>query len=268
VAVGADNTDPRRVDLTVAPGSWLRLPDVLAAEFGFEGAAALVVDPGDSAIMVSSRTYDDAPNGTYGHGVPGMRASVATHAFETERLIQLRHNPRLDRGFRTNIGLVGRCDEAMEVWVDLFRGTGERLGRETTVLQPRGAAQLNNVFAAVTDDSVDDGFAVLGSPTPRCVFHSCASVVDNRTNDPILVPVEPWTTGPEPLPYTRTSSKTRRFCVSVARSVANPFHRDNVEDSKSLLIAGAQVVQGSWFGVEEDPPDRIRGRVGTQNSTL
>jgi len=40
---------------------------------------------------------------------------------------------------------------------------------------------------------VADGFAILSSPTPRCAFHAYASVVDNLTNDPILVPVKPWT---------------------------------------------------------------------------
>lgn len=55
-----------------------------------------------------------------------------------------------------------------------------------------GAVQLNRVFDRWTDEVVPDGFAVLSTPTPTCAFHAYASVVDNRTHDPILVPAKPW----------------------------------------------------------------------------
>ena len=143
--------------------------------------------------MVSSRTYDDSPAGTYGQLVPGMHRSEAIWPSETGRLIQLRHSPDLDTGFRTNIGLVSLCADSMDIAMHLFLGSGESLGNRTVSLPPWGVTQLNNVFEPFTDQDVTDGFAILSSATPRCAFHAYASVVDNRTNDPILVPIKPWT---------------------------------------------------------------------------
>ena len=190
---GIANGQPRAIDIEVGPESSDRVSDVVAAGFGFQGAAALRIRPDPGAVMVSSRTFDDAPGGTYGQLVPGMRRSEAIWPCETGRLIQLRHSPDLVGGFRTNIGLVSLCDDPMEVAVHLFLGSGEHLGGQTVSLPPAGVTQLNNVFETVIDQAVADGYAILSSPTPRCAFHAYASVVDNLTNDPILVPVKPWT---------------------------------------------------------------------------
>jgi hypothetical protein len=188
----ATNGQPRSLEFELDPASSRRLEDVVGDAFGFLGAAALGIRPDTGAVMVSSRTYDDADDGTYGQLVPGMRRSEAIWSFETGRLIQLRHSPWIGDGYRTNIGLVSLCDAPMEVAVDLFLGSGEWLATTNVALPPRGVTQLNNVFETWTDQPVDDGFAILSSVTPRCAFHAFASVVDNRTNDPILVPVKPW----------------------------------------------------------------------------
>ncbi len=184
--------DPVRAERTIGATSSLRLTDVLATDFGFVGAGVLKVRSANGAVLVSSRTYADDPAGTYGQFVPALRTTDAIHHFETGRLIQLRHSPGLGAGFRTNIGLVSRCSEEMGVRVDLHLGSGELLGTETATVPPRGAVQLNRVFEQWTDDVVADGFAVLTSTTPTCAFLAYASVIDNRTHDPILVPARPW----------------------------------------------------------------------------
>jgi len=190
---GVANDHPRSAALEIGAEISVRMPDVLATEFGFDGAAALRIRPSDGHVMVSSRTYDDSPAGTYGQLVPGMHRSEAIWPSETGRLIQLRHLPDLDTGFRTNIGLVSLCADSMDIAMHLFLGSGESLGNRTVSLPPWGVTQLNNVFEPFTDQDVTDGFAILSSATPRCAFHAYASVVDNRTNDPILVPIKPWT---------------------------------------------------------------------------
>jgi hypothetical protein len=184
--------DPVRVETPIGATSSLRLADVLATHFDFAGAGVLTVRPDTGAVLVSSRTYADDATGTYGQRVPALRSTDAIQHFESGRLIQLRHNPGLANGFRTNIGLVSRCPDEMEVQVDLHLGSGELLGTETATLPPSGAVQLDRVFEGRTDDVVADGFAILSSPTPRCAFHAYASVIDNRTHDPILVPARPW----------------------------------------------------------------------------
>ena len=188
--------EPARTEMTVAATSSIRLTDVLATEFGSQGAGALRVRPDRGTLMVTSRTFADDPDGTYGQMVPGLRTTDAIHGFETGRLIQLRHSPRLDDGFRTNIGLVASCRGEMEVTVNLYLGSGHPLGVETVNLPAMGTVQLNNVFAPFTDEVVEDGFAVLSSATPLCAFYAYGSVVDNRTHDPTLVPARPWSRSP------------------------------------------------------------------------
>jgi len=190
---GAANTDPGSIELEIGPQSSVRITDILDSGFQFQGAAALAVEPDNGAVMVSSRTYDQGDAGTYGQLVPGLRRTDAIWPFETGRIIQLAHSPTPDQGFRSNIGLVSRCDEPMEIEINLFTGSGVELGSLAVELSARGVTQLNNVFADLTDEALDDAYAVLSTPTPRCRFHAYGSVVDNRSNDPILIPIRPWT---------------------------------------------------------------------------
>jgi hypothetical protein len=188
---GVANLEPRTIQIDVGPRQSVRLSDVLDTGFQFHGAAALAVEPSGGPLMVSSRTYDESVTGTYGQLVPAMNRSDAIRPFEPGRLTQLAHSPRLDDGFRSNIGLVSLCDQPMEVAVELFTGAGEALGTKGVLLPERGVVQLNNVFDDLTDESMDDAFAILSTTAPRCSFHAYGSVVDNRSNDPILVPVRP-----------------------------------------------------------------------------
>jgi hypothetical protein len=188
---GTANSEPRTIQIDVRPQTSVRLPDVLDAGFGFHGAAALTVEPSGGPLMVSSRTFDQSEAGTYGQLVPAMERIDAIWPFETGRIIQLAHSPSMDEGFRSNIGLVSRCDDPMEVAVELFTGAGVALGTKWVQLPTRGVTQLNNVFDDLVDESLDDAYAVLSTPTSSCSFHAYGSVVDNRSNDPILIPIRP-----------------------------------------------------------------------------
>jgi len=189
---GEDNTEPESKEVTIEAATSLRLPDILGELFDIDGAGALRVTPATDTIMVSSRTYDDSGAGTYGQLVPGLRASEVIRHFESGRLIGLAHSPDIATGFRSNIGLVSDCAEPMEVTIDLHHGNGQALGSISTRLPPFGVRQLNNVFSRVTGQEVTDGFAALATTTNRCSFLAYASVVDNRTNDPVLIPAMPW----------------------------------------------------------------------------
>jgi len=189
---GESGFEPEIAHVSVDAGTSVRLPDVVSTRFGGRGAGLLTVRPETGTVLVSSRTFADDTQGTYGQMVPGLRATEAVHAFESGRLIQLRHSTHAGDGFRTNIGLVALCQKEMEVSVELYRGSGEPLGTETVTVAAMGAVQLNDVFAPFSETSIENGFAVLTTSTPQCAFHAYASVVDNRTHDPILVPIAGW----------------------------------------------------------------------------
>jgi hypothetical protein len=55
-------------------------------------------------------------------------------------------------------------------------------------LEPFGFRQLNKIFKRVTDEDVDDGFAIVRTTTEGAAFFCYATVIDNRSGDPILIP--------------------------------------------------------------------------------
>ncbi len=61
------------------------------------------------------------------------------------------------------------------------------MGIVNRTLEPFEYEQLNRVFERVTDDDVDDGYAVLTTSTPGGAFFAYASVVDNLTGDPVAI---------------------------------------------------------------------------------
>ena len=76
---GQGNPEPSEATVTVPAGRALRLEDVLATVFGASGNAALRVTPDRPTVEAVARTFDDAPHGTVGQGVPpGPRRTPGT----------------------------------------------------------------------------------------------------------------------------------------------------------------------------------------------
>jgi len=184
---GANHQPDFRI-VAVGASASVRLVDVVGDTFGVEEAGALRITPDRYSVLVSSRTYADSDDGTYGQQVTGLHGTDAIWYFETGRLIGLAHSPTRDSGFRTNIGLVSACAQPMEVEIELFDGEGRSLGTTHTYLRRYDVRQINDVFRQMTDDEVTNGWAVVRTPTAQCSFYAYASVVDNRTNDPTLIP--------------------------------------------------------------------------------
>jgi len=193
---GVGNTSPEEVELSLAPGRSLRLGDVLFAEFGVDGSAAMVLTPSSGRIIATSRTYnllgeDNAlglPEGsTFGQYIPSVPSEESIRFGGQGRLIQLSHSTSADGGARANLGLVNATGAELKVKVELFTAGGERLGIVNRTLEPYEFEQLNRVFDRVTGDDVDDGYAVLSTSTPGGAFFAYASVVDNLTGDPVAI---------------------------------------------------------------------------------
>ncbi|HSN53272.1 MAG TPA: hypothetical protein VLT32_01315 [Candidatus Sulfomarinibacteraceae bacterium] len=185
---GAANTDPASVERTLAPGESLRLGNLLDASFGFTGTAALRVAATDGAILVSSRTYNDDPAGTYGQTVPAIDADRATPSGARATLIQLSRSPDPSAGFRTNVGFVNVTDDTITVDVELFAADGSPLGTASRSLRPFEHRQVNDVFHAVGADDVEDGYAEVSTSSDGGRFICYASVVDNGSGDAVFIP--------------------------------------------------------------------------------
>jgi hypothetical protein len=137
--------------------------------------------------MVSNRTFNQTPDGTYGQFIAGVTDSTAIGYQEQAALVQLSYSVAGDSGYRTNIGLVNAGANDITVEVDLLDGDGNLLGTLSYDLRSFEYKQISNIFSKVTGQDVPEGVAVVRTTTEHGRFFAYASVVDNRSGDPIYV---------------------------------------------------------------------------------
>ncbi len=200
------NGSPSSQTFNLAPGRAVRYEDVLASMFGYTGAAVLRISS-SSEVQVTSRTYNllgagnsmGLPSGsTFGQFVAGVAEAAAIGPGEQGRLIQLSHTRATTSGYRTNLGLVNTGTGSIHLEVALYRSNGASLGNVSVDLPAGGYTQLDKVFERVTSGDVDDGYAIVWTTTAGGHFLTYASVVDNRTGDPVFVPAVKVTAGGTP----------------------------------------------------------------------
>lgn len=183
-----DNTTHPSAVVDVAAGTARRFEDVLETVFDFAGSATLRLSTQSGKTRATSRTYNLTTDGTYGQFIG---ASSQGDAFEFNRdatLIQLSSSPDRVQGFRTNIGLVNLGDFPINMEVDLHHADTRFLGRIETTLEPFDYQQIDDAFGKVNPAPVDDGFAIVRAITFGARYLTYASVIDNRTGDPVYIP--------------------------------------------------------------------------------
>ncbi len=190
LARNEDNSEPQTVSLTVAARRSVRLADALASVFGFSGAATVRIVPVSGTVIASSRTYNQTSRGTYGQYVPAVARAHAIPAGATAAIIHLSHEPSLQSGYRTNLGLVNASPAHIIIDVLFYTSTGFLMGGKTFELKPFEFRQIDKVFEQVTPAPVDDGYISLRSTTAGARFFAYASVVDNLTGDPVFLPAQ------------------------------------------------------------------------------
>ncbi|GBC80741.1 hypothetical protein HRbin09_01987 [bacterium HR09] len=187
---GTGNQNPVCKSFTLPGRQARRHQDVLFTEFGSEGAAALRIEAAPGVVLATSRTYNALEAGTYGQFVPVLGLSQALLAGEEGRLLQLSHNPALTDGFRTNLGLLNPTPAVVTAQLRFYRGDGILIGELAQDLQPYEFTQLDKVLERVTDQPVEDFYLVVSCNPAGARLFAYASVVDNRTGDAILVPLQ------------------------------------------------------------------------------
>jgi hypothetical protein len=88
----SDNSSSQSLTFDVAPGTTAEYRDALAGIFDFSGAAALRLTTFGDQMLVSSKTYNDLPGGTYGQLISGYRAAEAVTDGDEVRLLHLQLN--------------------------------------------------------------------------------------------------------------------------------------------------------------------------------
>jgi len=191
LATATDNTSAAPYRVTVPADASVRLADVVSELFGRDGETGAILVGANLPLIVSSRTYNDSSSGTFGQHIGGEVTSAAWGGdADLPRLVQLAHSPDPGTGFRTNLGAVNLSGSELTLDVELDRGDGEPLGTIQLVVPPYGHLQYSNVFAAHTTDELKSAFARVVSATADARYLVYASVVDNRSGDPVFIPGE------------------------------------------------------------------------------
>jgi hypothetical protein len=190
------NPSPATADVAVAPGTTLRLDDLLGSTFS-AGNAAIGVTMLSGWVDVSSRFYNTASacGGTYGMFIPGESDALAVAAGQTGYFHHLTFSRDGTKGYRVNVGFMNDTALSTDVEIRLYGDQGELLKIVTTTLLPYEHRQFTRIHrdpAPVTSD-VAHGSATVTVATPGGRVHTYAMLIDNVSGDPVYI--EPLVVG-------------------------------------------------------------------------
>ena len=194
---GTDGTRiAKQASIDVPAGQTIALDDVLRSWYGAgtnpvtgvldirplrTGASPSALTKSRTTLG-SSRTYNVTPNGTFGQFIPAVPFSQFAGKGQTLTMNELSESTQ----FRTNLGIVEASGQPAGVHVTIYGASGKVSSSFDVGLQPGEQKQINQVLRAnnvVSDNARID--VQVTSDTGRVTAY--ASVLDNRTNDPMLV---------------------------------------------------------------------------------
>jgi CubicO group peptidase (beta-lactamase class C family) len=180
--VDADGFVDHEVEL--APGAYRTVSDVVAA-VGRQGSGPLQVFSSE-ALSVTSRTYNQAPSGTFGQALDRVTATSGLQSGQSAVLMQLRE----DDAARSNIGILNQWRRAAEVEVALYDGSSLPVAFFTETVPALTTIQINRPFRDIGGRSdISSGYAVVSVLSGQDVY-TYGSVIDNSTDDPTTIPMK------------------------------------------------------------------------------
>ena len=174
---------------TVAGGRHVILRDIVGPSYlAGSGSGSLEVRS-TQAVLVTSRTYNQNANGTFGQDYASNAPDEGLGAGQTATLPHLTENA----SYRSNIGLVNMGAAAATVTVSLVDGaTGAQVGSYTVTLQAGEWKQDNQPFSKrFGRNNLEAGYARV-TVTAGSGVVAVASVIDNNanSNDPTTITMQ------------------------------------------------------------------------------
>jgi hypothetical protein len=158
------------------------LVDIFGIGNGSGAVAVQATSPSSTPqIKVTSRTFNATGGGTYGQAVPSVSSSGLEQTLYVTGI-------QANAEYRTNIGFVNRGSAPMGAALTLYDDDGDTLATASISLPPTSFQQnsLATYFPAIAHRTI-------GAATMRVSMQSgdavnaFASVVDNRTHDPVYI---------------------------------------------------------------------------------
>ena len=165
----------------------LEWSDVALSLFGRADSTAGSVEVETTGpVLVTARTYNESPDGTFGQYLPGASENDGLIPGGIGTLPQVKKTA----GFRTNIGFVNLGSGSVTVRTRLYSATGGQLGSAVTTTVGAGMwAQENDIFDKAGVAECLLGYAEVQITAGDGPVWGYASVVDNLSNDPTTIPL-------------------------------------------------------------------------------
>jgi hypothetical protein len=168
------------------PNSWIKEWEDVAASLFDQGAntSGSIEITSDAPVLVVARTYNQAPDGTFGQGMPGNPDSEAATFGQIAVLPQLKKTS----AFRTNVGFMNHGSAACSVRIRLYSENGSQIGNPIDTSVPaKEWKQINDVFGEAGVGQCPIGYATIEVRTAGGMVWAYGSVVDNGTGDPTTI---------------------------------------------------------------------------------
>jgi hypothetical protein len=137
------------------------------------------------SILVTSRTYNQTAEGTFGQYLPALSTSSCLDQGAVGYLLQLKGTD----DFRSNVGFANLSGTSTQVRLTLYDDYGTAMGEPLDVTVGAGAwSQVNDIFAATGSGSLALAYASVEVTSGNSLW-AYASVVDNHTGDATTIPV-------------------------------------------------------------------------------
>ncbi|MBW3563191.1 MAG: M36 family metallopeptidase [Acidobacteria bacterium] len=167
--------------LFIEPAQTLTLRDVAKTIFGFEGACSLDIRGPQNVLTATSRTYNDSPLGTFGQSIPTYRAPTLGSADPVLFIPGLRETLE----FRSNVGFTETSGQPVTMTLEVVGADGDLLGTMSLSFRPWEHRQVSTRGLA---NEYEAGMARLRYESGEGSLAAYASIIDNRTGDPIYLP--------------------------------------------------------------------------------
>ena len=191
----------KKTHLTVSAGDTVAFDDIVKSWYGAgilgeSGLGTIEIRPLNAptatSTFASSRTYALDAGGTLGQFIPALRLDQFVRDVNQDSLGKISLQQVANSPFyRTNIGFVEGSGVPATLRARLLDGNGNVLQTITRDLAAFGQLQ-QNLTALFGDIPLDDGRVEVETISQGGLVSAYASVLNNRTNDPLMVfPVQP-----------------------------------------------------------------------------
>jgi uncharacterized repeat protein (TIGR01451 family) len=199
--------DGKQAVIDVEPSRTVAMDDVLRTWFGSGNASVLgtmeirpltkssnatsssaIKGLGNFVTFASSRTFNMTSNGTFGQHIPAIPFAnfIARGADANKSTVLSLQQIAQSSQFRTNLGFVEGSGTAADLLVTVFGDDGKKMTDFTVALAGGQHLQMGS-FLAQRGMSVKDGRIEVKVTSPGGKVTAYASVLDNKTNDSLLV---------------------------------------------------------------------------------